>query len=197
MITYKSFDEFKEHVDNVIVKMYNFTILKYNEDYSIDVDGDVRLYSQQLTSIPIKFNIVTGDFNCSFNHAMTSLEGCPEYIGGDFICAHNRFISLKGSPKFVNGNCNCSCNKLISLEGCPKYVGGYFYCYSNNSNNKLTTLEGSPEYVGGDFDCSSNKTLQSLEGAPEIIRGKWNIEKKYHSYPEYQRYLLVKKIEKL
>ena len=49
---------------------------------------------------------MVGNFNCSFNN-LTSLEGAPEIVGGNFDCAFNK--------------------KLKSLEGCPKEVGGDFY----------------------------------------------------------------------
>lgn len=57
-------------------------------------------------------------FNCSHNN-LTSLENCPQYVGGYFICNHNQ---------------------LTSLEGCPKYIGGDFYC--NNNAEKLKLPEG-------------------------------------------------------
>jgi len=148
MRIFESMKEFKAYADK-IAKKYNFKISKYNEDFSIDVDGEVVLYNSGLKKLPIKFNIVLGSFNC---------------FG----------------------------NELKSLEGCPKYVGGNFNCYYN----QLTSLEYAPEYVRGWFDCLDNKLI-SLKGAPEIIRGKWHIEDKYKSFHEYQKYLLVKKIEAL
>jgi hypothetical protein len=84
----------------------NYTI---NDDGTIDVDGNVDLNDRSLTKLPLKFNKVTGYFSCSVNK-LTSLEGCPIWVGGRFHCWDNR---------------------LTSLEGCPSYVGGYFYCLQN------------------------------------------------------------------
>ena len=84
----------------------NYTI---NPDNTIDVDGNVYLSRIGLTKLPLKFNKVTGYFSCSVNK-LTSLEGCPIWVGGRFHCWDNR---------------------LTSLEGCPSYVGGYFYCLQN------------------------------------------------------------------
>jgi len=83
-----------------------------NDDYTIDVEGNVYLYGKGLDKFPeyIKFGRVGGYFSCS-NNQLVSLEGCPVSVGGDFYCSYNQ---------------------LVSLEGCPSSVGGGFYC----SNNK-------------------------------------------------------------
>jgi hypothetical protein len=103
---------------------------RINSDGTIDVDGNVFLYRElgNMEKLPVKFGKVSGYFYCSSN-ILTTLEGCPYYVGAYF---------------------NCDGNKLTTLEGCPDYVDdGNFYCYGNN----LTTLEGCPKYVGGDLVC--------------------------------------------
>ena len=94
---------------DVIFKQYNIKNYTINPDGSIDVDGNVDLFNKYLTKLPIKFNKVTGWFDCSKNK-LTSLEGCPNYVGTEFYCSYN---------------------ELTSLEGCPKEVGGSFYCMLN------------------------------------------------------------------
>lgn len=54
-------------------RIQNYTI---NSDGSIDVAGDVDLFCEKLTELPIKFNTVSGYFNCCENQ-LTSLEGGP------------------------------------------------------------------------------------------------------------------------
>jgi len=106
-------------------------------DYSVDdegfvnVDGSVDISNKKLTSIPVKFG----------------------YVGGNFSCEHNNLTSLQGSPREVGGSFWCSHNNLTSLQGGPREVGGGFYCYYN----KLTSLEGAPREVGRDFNCWHNK----------------------------------------
>ena len=191
MRIYKSFEEFKKYADDIALR-YNFIISKYNEDYSIDVDGNVELSSREyLTEIPIQFNKVTGSFYCS-NNNLTSLKGCPESVGEDFWCFNNDLTSLKGCPEYVGGNFDCHNNQLTSLEGCPKYIRRNFVCY----HNELTSLKGCPEIIENIFNCCWNE-LTSLQGAPEIIRGEWVVDNEFESSPEYQKYLLVKKIEAL
>ena len=114
--------------------------------------GDVTINSGLgLTSIPVQFGYVSGDFFCRAND-LESLEGCPSEVGGSFHCTGNQLASLYGCPSEVGGSFYCGGNNLGSLEGCPSEVGGSFYCDSNN----LTSLEGCPSEVGGDFNCSNN-----------------------------------------
>ena len=94
-------------------KITNYTI---NDDFTVDVGGDVNLWDQRLSKLPLKFN----------------------KVGGYFYCADNQLTTLDGAPKEVGGNFTCSDNKLTSLKGAPNTVGGYFFCYGN----QLTTLEG-------------------------------------------------------
>jgi hypothetical protein len=66
-------------------KITNYTI---NEDGTIDVNGDVNLSYKGLTELPLEFRNVTGNFSCHSN-LLTSLEGCPKSVGGDFYCDNN------------------------------------------------------------------------------------------------------------
>jgi hypothetical protein len=182
----KLFEQFNKEQEIIdICKEYNIENYTINSDGSIDVDGDINLNSISLKKIPIKFNIVSGNFSASINN-LTSLEGCPKEVGGDFYCSYNQLTSLEGCPKEVGGNFYCSYNQLtslkgapmyiydfwcnnnqlISLEGCPNYVGGNFHCFKN----KLISLEGCVKEVGHNFNCSFNQ-LTSLKGAPMIIYG--------------------------
>jgi len=147
-----------ENIEKYQIKNYTF-----NDDLSIDVNGNVNLSYRVLTKLPIKFRNVSGFFDCSGNN-LTSLEGCPEMVGGDFNCSCNNLTSLLGSPKTVLGSFYCRGNKLTSLEGGLKTVLGNFNCYNNN----LTSLEGSPKTVLGNFNCGGNK-LTSLLGSPKTV----------------------------
>ena len=171
---------------NAVCKKFEISNYTINDDYSIDVLGNVSISDKKLTKIPLKFNKVSGYFTCDTNqlttllgspksvgksfgcysNELTTLEGSPESVGGIFDCAHNKLTTLEGGPKEVGRNFNCSDNKLTTLEGSPEYVGGYFNC----AGNKLTTLLGSPKKVGGDFECRDNQ-LTTLEGAPESVGG--------------------------
>ena len=113
----------------------NYTI---NDDFTIDVDGDVNLVRKNLIEFPdyIQFNIVKGYFDCYSTH-LTSLKGTPEEVGDFFDCSYNQLTSLEGTPKEVAGGFYCNHNKLTSLEGTPKEIGGNFLC----GNNKVKFTE--------------------------------------------------------
>jgi len=150
------------------IEKYRINNYTFNDDGSIDVDGDVSFYEIGLTKIPFKFRNVSGDFDCGYNK-LTSLEGCPKTVGGYFSCNYNNLTSLEGSPKMVGADFYCSENNLTSLEGCLETVLGDFYCSYNN----LTSLKGSPKTVGGDFYCVEN-SLTSLVGGPETVGGDFS-----------------------
>ena len=115
------------------------------------IEGNVDLKMRSLYELPDLSDVsVEGYFDCSRNF-LTSLKGCPEYVGGDFTCFSNNLTSLEGGPKEVDGNYYCSQNKLTTLEGAPKKVGWNFSCESN----PLTSLEGCPKEVGGYFDIKA------------------------------------------
>ena len=117
----------KKNIDSLCEK-YNIENYTINEHGSIDVDGDVNLFSLGLTQLPLKFNKVTGNFDCGSND-LTSLEGCPKDVVGNFDCQDNKLTSLEHSPSKIAGHFNCNDNQLSSLEYCTDKVGGsYYYC---------------------------------------------------------------------
>ena len=124
----KLFESF-EDIDKICreYKIRNYTI---NSDGSIDVDGNVDLYDKGLTKLPLKFNKVNGDFNCSYNK-LTSLEGSPVEVNGDFDCHNNNLTSFEYAPKIIRGTFNCQFNNIKSFEYFPKFVKGDFYCIGN------------------------------------------------------------------
>jgi len=73
-----------------------------NSEGLVDVEGSVYLRGLGLSRIPLKFGKVTGDFYCNDNQ-LTSLEGCPSYVGMGFYCGHNKLNSLEGCPKHIGG----------------------------------------------------------------------------------------------
>lgn len=148
-------------------QIMNYTINddESSDDYgSIDVDGTVYLVRIGITKIPIKFNKVTGDFNC-YSNGLTTLEGGPKYVGGNVDCSLNKLTDLKGSPLEVGGSFTCYKNNLTSLSGSPKEVGRDFNC----QENKLTSLADGPENVGGNFYCTENN-IYNLKGLETKIK---------------------------
>jgi hypothetical protein len=112
---------------SLICKRYKITNYTINDDGSIDVNGDVYLINKGLTELPLIFNRVTGEFDCS----------------------RNRLTSLKGSPRWVGRYFDCGNNRLASLEFSPDYVGDGFYCGWNQLTDNYSDTE-----IGGDFYTS-------------------------------------------
>ena len=100
----KEWKIFENH-DNIyeICRKYGITNYTINSDGTIDVDGDVDLSDKGLTKLPLTFNRVIGDFSCSYNNRLTSLEGSPKHIDGYFSCYSNKLINLDHLPE-VSGD---------------------------------------------------------------------------------------------
>ena len=140
------------HIKDYIIK----------DDETVDVNNNVILNNFGIDKLPFKFNIVGGNFNCSYNR-LKSLKGCPKEVGGSFYCNNNKLISLENGPEIVNDAYYCNGNRLTTLKGAPKNINMFFTC----NFNQLTSLEYAPENIRGYFECSNNK-LTSLEGCPNI-----------------------------
>lgn len=107
-----------------------------NPDGTIDYDGDVTMRPVKSGKIPLKLNVIHGNFDCS-SCGLTTLEGMPHIVEGEFNCSHNYLTSLVGAPKKAK-DFKCSNNLLKSLEGGPKNVTGGYKC----TDNRLTNLKG-------------------------------------------------------
>ena len=140
-----------------ICKKYNILNYTINPDGSIDVSGGVYLSYRKLDRLPLKFNRVLGQFDCSYNE-LTSLEGCPKYVGGSFFCSGNKITTLEGGPDIVNLNYFSNFNVLlISTKGFPSIVSNDVsirFCH------KLTSLE--------DYNLSYEKL--DIDNKVKIIR---------------------------
>lgn len=163
--------EEKDRIDSICKEYYikNYTIIS---DGSIDVHGSVDLSFRNLTSLPLIFSKVSGDFKCS-NNELTTLEGSPSMVGDGFDCHGNRNLcSLAGGPVSVGTSFHAYHTSLSNLSGGPTTVGGSYHCYYG----KLTTLVGAPKNIDGVFYCYNNQ-LTTLEGIPETITGGFYSEK--------------------
>ena len=113
---------------SLICEQYNITNYTINDDGSIDVDGDVDLWGLDLTELPLSFNKVSGYFWIG-NNRLTSLKGCPRWVGSWFSCNLNLLISLEFSPDYVGGYLDFRYNPLTD-NYCDTEIGGCFYTTS-------------------------------------------------------------------
>ena len=125
-------NEIRDRRIKSICKKYDITHIDINEDGSIDClsINATRLSHRELSKLPLKFNTQHSSFVCN-NNNLTTLEGSPSWVGGDFNCYFNQLTSLEGSPSYVGGNFRCFSNQITSFEGFPNHVGGEFVCYNN------------------------------------------------------------------
>ena len=146
----------------LICDKYGIENWTLNSEGLVDVDGSVDLEDMNLIRLPLRFGRVSVSFGCCYNK-LTTLEGAPQWVGGNFDCSNNYLTTLEGGPNLVGGYFYCNINYLTTLEGAPLEVGKSFSCFSN----ELTTLEGAPLNVGRDFYCENNQ-LTSLDGIGEV-----------------------------
>jgi hypothetical protein len=98
---------------NKICKRYGIT--NYTIDNGlVNVNGNVYLKGYVLYELPVRFGIVTGDFNCS-NNNLTTLKGSPKEVHGDFWCNYNNLTSLEGAPDLIGGKFKCYNVKVNSI----------------------------------------------------------------------------------
>lgn len=128
----------------------NFDI---SEDNLVNCNGDVDLSHKEITSIPVKFNIVKGNFSCSFT-PLTSLAGCPTHVYRSFSCTRT---------------------KITSLEHCPKITGEYFDCMNTSTLISFENIDDFIDHIGIAliFDAKFLKTggisLLLIPGMPTFI----------------------------
>ena len=106
-------------------KRYDIKNYTVNDDGTIDVAEDIYISYKGLTELPLRFNKVSGNFDCS-NNQLTSLKGNPRWIGGYFNCTNNRLTSLEFSPEFVGTDFYWVYNDLID-NYCDTEITGRFY----------------------------------------------------------------------
>ena len=148
-------DRYKTKVNIAKIKseLEKYRIENYyvHPDGTVDVNGYVHLYGRGLNKIPFKFGKVTSSFACYDNY-LSSLEGCPYYVGGDFNCSDNSLTDLTGGPDEVDGSYVCKNCHLISLKG----IASEIKCELDCKRNELTDLDISSN-IGWSIACGGNK----------------------------------------
>ena len=167
----------------VDVKQIEARILKYfrvsgvitridPETGLVDVDGGIVL-TRKVSRLPVRFENVTGWFDCSINK-LTTLQGAPSHVGGVFDCGDNMLMSLAYAPVYVGRDFLCQYNKLTDLKGAPDSVGVDFNCVGN----PLRSLEGAPSHVKAQFIVSYNSHLPLLRtlNAQQGVWLDWGVQ---------------------
>ena len=135
----------------------------------VEIRGYFDCIKNKLTSLKNCPSSILGEFTCSFNKQLKTLEGGPTYVDTNYECNDCGLESLKGAPTRAEGMFDCGNNQLKTLDFAPAFVGGMFVC----SGNGLKSLLKGPLVVDGSYDCSINK-LTNLIGAPERVGGNFD-----------------------
>lgn len=120
MSNVQKFDKW-EKIENLDLGRFSERIDKSklipNYDDTYNYDGDLDFHNMGLKSlleIPIKFQKVYGDYDCS-NNSLISLEDLSFLeIYGKLDCSRNFLISLQYAPKFIEEYLRCKKNILLS-----------------------------------------------------------------------------------
>jgi hypothetical protein len=143
-------------------KIENYTI---NDDLTVDVNGKVEFSGNTFATLPIKFNVVNGDFKLTDCKKLTSLKGCPHHVGGTFWFKNNRIIrTLEDGPTTVDGNYVVGNSLIKDLRGSPKHIQQN---YGITECLFLKSLNGCPETVGGVFSIYRAYGLPSIDYLPK------------------------------
>lgn len=112
------------------------------EDLSVNVYGSVGFHGRDIGKLPVKFNVVTGNFKIECCNDLHSLEELPIKVGGNLSIISSGIESLIGlSTKEVGGYFKCDGNNLKTLEGIPDKIVGKIYAELND----IYTLEFLPK----------------------------------------------------
>ena len=92
----------------------------------VSVVGSLSLKGE-MDRLPVLFSRVSGDFEISACR-LTTLDGCPSFVGGRFVASFNLFENLEGGPRVVRGNYYsvARCENLKSLDGLADEIRGQF-----------------------------------------------------------------------
>ena len=77
----------EERFEEFVAKKENQSEYYISTDGLVCCDGDVLIYNEDLVDghLPFYFGKVDGYFDCCGCNSLTSLEGAPKKIGGEFI----------------------------------------------------------------------------------------------------------------
>ena len=88
-----NYDISKDVIEEFLKENYNIkgahTIKKTKDGFVVDVKGNAEVKNKNIISLTnglFEFGVVSREFNCNYCESLTSLEGAPEKVGGDFIC---------------------------------------------------------------------------------------------------------------
>jgi len=114
-------------------------------------NGNIDISDMGISSLEGSPMVVEGDFNCSWND-LTTLEDGPKFVTGKYDCSNNMLTSLESSPVYLKDSIDCSHNMIKSLDQLSKNITNEIRC----THNVLSDLKGCPGTINV-LDCSFNR----------------------------------------
>jgi hypothetical protein len=119
----KNLEYLPEEIGGKIICHHNLFIIQDNKVYDLNnlpegfvIKGDLDLSGMGLSKLPDLSKItVEGNFNCSDNN-LTSLDGLPKFIGGDFDFSQNKIGKVGKNINNVKGSVIYNGNPFVRFE---------------------------------------------------------------------------------
>ena len=146
--TEKALWEFEDCIEGGIP---NCTIIETAFGPAVTVKGNVNLKALSLEFLPFRFHHVTGDFNCSMNKELLTLEGAPKWVGGNANFEHCWSLTNLDHLTVINFQSDgvasfayCKALERVANEGKMMWSGGYIF----SGCEKLSSLKGIGKIFG-------------------------------------------------
>ena len=166
--TEKALWEFADFIEGGVA---NCTIVDTAWGPAVDVIGSVNLCSLSLEYLPFRFNNVKGDFLCSMNKELKSIEGAPKWVKGAFNFEHCwslknlDYLALIGFQSESTANFStCKNLERVAEQGQMLYTGGYIF----DNCEKLTSLKGIGTIFGNLNICKTG--IRSLHNFHKDVK---------------------------
>lgn len=167
---------------------------KINNNYTLDLDGDIKISNTQINTREIKsINDKVAKKSFSFykkEYGKLELPVSFNKVGGNFNVDWLHFEDMRLFPKHIGGNFEASGTYINSLKGGPEYVGGNYIITSRghlyDSPFLLRSLEDCASHIGGNLDVNG-QGVYTFEHFPKKLVGDFLCE----SNPIYSLWLLL------
>ncbi len=152
----------------------NYTLIRDTLfGYKVNVKGNVNLVylpqgERRLFLRPHTKKSFASRHKMQFRHIPIKFN----IVTGSFDASCNNLQKMKWAPKIVGQDYIVTHNKIKTLANMPKKIGRNIWFRSNC----LTSLQGAPKIVYGEFDVAFNYSLKTLLGAPKEVRGRCDFE---------------------
>ena len=117
---------------------------------------------------------VTGNFTVCLGKSVTKLENCPNIVGGHFDIRNTQLQTLEGSPEYVGGDFLCggrnSIKSLEALKGAPAQVDGIFKVAVFYNRPLSMDILNKLGLVNEDEVITDSRMFQLIRDNPFIIK---------------------------